>query len=81
MASSRLKTGEIVLREWQRQTGLRETHLPVTSLEALFELCLEVASPELIDRIVLRGYDAEDNLRRISFEFQSITITSQRKDE
>ncbi len=55
--------------------------MPFASLEALFELCLEVASPELIERIVLRGYDAEDNLRRISFEFQSITITSQRKDE
>ena len=76
-----LKTGEVVLREWNRQMGLRETVIPFSTLDELFALCLSATSPELIDRVVLRGADARQHPRTVVFEFQSITVTSQDKGE
>ncbi|MGQ0603761.1 MAG: hypothetical protein ACT4QE_18935 [Anaerolineales bacterium] len=81
MAHPQLQAGEIVLREWNRQTGLSETVLPFSTLDELFTLCLSVAAPEMLDRIVLRGIDHEHAPRTVAFEFQSITITSQRNGE
>ena len=102
MTQPHLQAGEIVLREWHRQTGLSETVLPFSTLGELFALCLSVAAPEMLDRIVLRGVDREHAphsgerearsasppqaslahaSRGVAFEFQSITITSQRNGE
>jgi len=42
---------------------------------------LSIRDPEIIDRIVIEGHDSHAQRRVIAFEFQSITISSQKLSE
>ncbi|MBL8055980.1 MAG: hypothetical protein JNK29_04745 [Anaerolineales bacterium] len=75
MTNSQVTAGSIILRQWDRAYGLRETAEPFTSLNELYAHCLAVDAPEVIDRIIIQGHDAAGQLRVVTFVFQSITIT------
>lgn len=76
MPASHVTAGTIVLRQWDRAHGLRETSQAFSSLDELYAQCLAVDAPEVIDRIIIRGLDADGHLRVVTFVFQSITISS-----
>lgn len=80
MPSSHVTDGTIVLRQWDRTQGLLETPQDFHSLDELYALCLAVDAPNVIDRIVIRGRDAEDRPRVITFVFQSITVSPRLSD-
>lgn len=68
--------GAIVRREWAREHGLREQAHTFHSLDELYALCLATDAPQVIDRIVIQGIDANNAPRVITFVFQSITVSS-----
>lgn len=70
-----VEQGHIVFRIWDDTEGLSETTQPFTSLDELFQLCLEAADPLLVDRVIIQGADAEGNPRKLTLVFQSITIS------
>jgi hypothetical protein len=69
--------GELIMRAWDRTSGLSETSARFASLAELFAVCLAAGEPQLIDRIVIRGQDAQDQPRVLTFVFQSITVSAQ----
>ena len=73
----RVIEGELILRAWDRTTGLSETSTTFSSLEQLYAFCLSAEQPQLIDRIIIRGEDDLDQPRVLTFVFQSITLSSQ----
>ena len=73
----RVLEGELILRAWDRNAGLRETSASFSSLDELYAYCLSTSEPQLIDRIVIRGQDEQDQPRVLTFVFQSITVSSQ----
>jgi hypothetical protein len=68
-------TGTIVLRNWTRTSGLKERPQTFSTLDELYALCLGVESPDMIDRIIIQGRDAEGAPRVLTFVFQSITVS------
>ncbi len=70
--------GTIVLRDWNKQMGLRESEQPFSTLDELFALCLGVSDPMLVDRVVLRGTGEDGEMRTLVFTFQSITGAEER---
>jgi hypothetical protein len=72
----RVVEGQLILRAWDRSSGLSETSAPFASLDELYAYCLSASNPQLVDRIVIRGQDAKDQPRVLTFVFQSITVTS-----
>lgn len=81
MSSPQVTNGTIIFRQWNRTSGLSETAQSFRSLDELYALCLSIKDPEIIDRIVIEGQDAQTQRRVIAFEFQSITISSQKLSE
>jgi hypothetical protein len=81
MPSPQVTNGTIIFRQWDRASGLTETTQTFTSLDELYALCLSIKDPEIIDRIVIEGQDGQMLKRVIAFEFQSITISSQKPSE
>lgn len=81
MTQPQVTRGTIILRQWDRYTGLNETSQTFSSLDELYTLCLSIKDPEIIDRIVIEGQDGQAQRRVIAFEFQSITISSQKLSE
>lgn len=81
MPSPQVTNGIIIFRQWDRASGLTETTQTFTSLDELYALCLSIKDPEIIDRIVIEGLDGQMLKRVIAFEFQSITISSQKTSE
>jgi hypothetical protein len=79
MPASHVTAGTIVLRQWDRAHGLRETPRAFSSLDELYALCLTVDAPEVIDRIIIDGRDADDSPRVLTFVFQSITVSPRRE--
>ena len=69
--------GELVLRAWDRTTGLSETISSFSSLDELYAYCISTEQPQLIDRIVIRGQDEHYQPRVLTFVFQSITVSPQ----
>ena len=65
----------LIRRRWDRDTGLVETLAPFSSLEELYALCLATTNPALIDRIIIRGRNAQGAPQTLTFNFQSITVT------
>ncbi len=74
MAADALK-GTIVLRNWTRTSGLKERPRTFSTLDELYGLCLAVESPDMIDRLIIQGHDAEGEPRVLTFVFQSITVS------
>lgn len=68
--------GKIVLRQWNRTAGLTETPQAFHSLDELYDACIATTDPQLIDRIIISGEDAQGQPRVLTFVFQSITVTS-----
>ena len=65
----------LIRRRWDRDSGLVETSAPFGSLEELYAMCLATTNPALIDRIIIRGRNAEGAPQTLTFNFQSITVT------
>lgn len=78
MMASQVLSGILVFRQWDRARGLQETVQPFHSLDELFALCLAADAPDMIDRIVIQGLDADDAPRVLTFVFQSITVSPRR---
>jgi hypothetical protein len=76
--SAKVLEGKIILRQWNRSAGLTETPQAFQSLDALYEACIATTDPQLIDRIIITGEDANGQPRVLTFIFQSITVTSQK---
>ena len=69
---------KLVTRRWDQQSGLTETERVVpTTLDALFTASLNITGPNLIDRLVIRGRDANGKERTLTFVFQSVTVDPQ----
>lgn len=68
---------KLVTRRWDRQSGLTETEHVFPTLDALFNACVNVTSPELIDRLTIRGRDSNGRERTLNFVFQSVTVDPQ----
>lgn len=75
--SEHLHEVKLVTRRWDRQSGLTETVHVFPTLDALFTACLKVTGPDLIDRLTIRGRDANGKERTLDFVFQSVTVDPQ----
>ncbi len=73
--SVKVEKGKIIFRQWDNIVGLQETEVPFRSVEDLFELCLEVSDPRMVERVVIEGEDDRGKPHVITFVFQSLTIT------
>jgi hypothetical protein len=69
----------MIRRRWDKAVGLIETPEAFASLEELYTLCLATTDPALIDRIIIRGRNAEGTPQIVTFIFQSITVTPSAK--
>ena len=67
----------LVTRRWDKQSGLTEAEHVFPTLDALFSACLNVTGPDLIDRLTIRGRDANGKERTLNFVFQSVTVDPQ----
>ncbi len=63
----------VVLRALTPRPGVEETTVEVNSLEELFDYCLSLKEPRLLERLVLAGRDEGGRARAVTFIFQSIT--------
>lgn len=63
----------IVLRQLSPRRGMDETRVEINSLEELYDYCLSLKEPRLLERIVLAGRDEGGRARSLTFIFQSIT--------
>ena len=63
----------VVLRQLSPRPGVEETSVEVSSLEELFDYCLSLREPRLLERLVLAGRDAGGTGRALTFIFQSVT--------
>ena len=63
----------VVLRQLGPRLGVAETSVEVGSLEELYDYCLGLKEPRLLERLVLAGRDAGGRPRALTFIFQSIT--------
>ena len=66
----------LVLRRWDKDTGLTERTQVYPTLAALYSACLNVDDTDLIDRIIIRGLDAGGKERVVTFVFQSVTVSA-----
>jgi hypothetical protein len=75
---ARVTEGTIVLRQWDR-AGLTETPRAFNTLDELYALCLNTADPAVVDRIIIHGHDEHGQPHVLTFVFQSITVTPQKR--
>jgi hypothetical protein len=66
----------LVLRRWDKESGLTEHEQVYPTLDALYSACLNAQDTDLIDRIIIRGQDDKGAERVVTFVFQSVTVTS-----
>ena len=64
-----------MVREFEAGTGLAERGAEFGSLEELYQACLALSAPQLVDRIVIRGQDERGHDRTLTFVFQSLTVS------
>lgn len=74
---ARVRNGKVIFRRWDKHTGLDETEMAFSSLNDLFELCLQTNDPLLVDRVVIEGQDEEGTVRIVTLVFQSVTVTDE----
>jgi len=48
-------SGQLVVRQFDQGTGLAEHSTAFTSLAELYQYCLAINAPQLVDRIVISG--------------------------
>jgi hypothetical protein len=63
----------LILRQLSPERGVAETNLPIKSLEELYDFCLTMKEPRLLERIIIAGEDARGRKRLLTFTFQSIS--------
>jgi hypothetical protein len=68
----------LVIRRWDPKVGLSEHTRAYPDLESLYDACLKVEAPDLIERITIRGWDESGQERTLTLAFQSVTIHSRR---
>jgi hypothetical protein len=76
---AKVRNGMVIFRRWDRHSGLDETSTPFSTLDNLFELCLQANDPLLVDRVTIEGDDAEGTPRVVTLVFQSVTVSDSRK--
>ncbi len=64
-----------MVRQFEQGTGLEERGTEFGSLEELYQACLALSAPQLVDRIVIRGEDERGQDRTLTFVFQSMMVT------
>lgn len=65
----------LVLRRWDKDSGLTEHTRVYPSLEALYSACLNMGDADLVDRLIIRGSDGAGKERVVTFVFQSVTVS------
>lgn len=68
----------LVIRRWDPKAGLSEHAHAYPDLESLYDACLKIEPPDLVERIVIRGRDESGQERTLTLAFQSVTIHSRR---
>jgi hypothetical protein len=68
-----MQTCDLIMRQHTPGAGVVETTVPVASLEELFTYCITKADPQIVERLMLVGQDAEGRPRLLTFTFQSVT--------
>ncbi|MBI5958061.1 MAG: hypothetical protein HY866_04965 [Chloroflexi bacterium] len=76
-----VKQGKVIFRRWNKQFGLDETATSFSSLEELFELCLQTNDPMLVDRVTIEGTDENNTPRIVTLSFQSVTVPESGKPD
>ncbi|MCD4685097.1 MAG: hypothetical protein K8S97_04075 [Anaerolineae bacterium] len=74
---AQIHNGKVIFRRWDKHAGLNETETTFSSLEDLFELCLQTNDPLLVDRVVIEGVDEHGAVRIVTLVFQSVTVTDE----
>lgn len=69
--------GTVIFRRWDRHSGLDETTASFSTLEDLFELCLQANDPLLVDRVTIQGRDHSGTPRTVTLVFQSVTVSDE----
>jgi hypothetical protein len=72
---AKVKNGRVIFRRWDKHAGLDETSTPFSTLDDLFELCLQANDPLLVDRVTIEGKDATGTPRTVTLVFQSVTVS------
>lgn len=67
-----IQEGDLILRAWD-EGGYSESTHQFATLQELFDLCLQVEDPKLIDRILIHGVSDAGKKHSLAFKFQSIT--------
>lgn len=73
--SAKVKNGRVIFRRWDKHAGLDETLMPFSTLDDLFELCLQANDPLLVDRVTIEGEDTAGHPRTVTLVFQSVTVS------
>ncbi len=74
----KVQAGRVIFRYWDRATGLNEIQHTFSSLDHLFDLCLQTEDPLLVDRVIIEGHDADGEHRVVTLTFQSVTMAEDR---
>ncbi len=72
--SERVNKIVLVIRRWDPKLGLTEHAQVYPDLESLYDACLKVEPPDLVERIVIRGRDESGQERTLTLSFQSVTV-------
>lgn len=72
--TSSVKQGTIVFRHYRNRSGVDEVTESFSSLNELFELCLQSENPKLVDRVHIEGIAGDGNKHTLTLVFQSVTL-------
>lgn len=78
---AKVEHGRVVFRRWDRHSGLDETATSFSTLEDLFDLCLQTNDPLLVDRVTIEGVDEQGAARVVTLVFQSVTVSDSGKSD
>ncbi len=78
--AAKVEKGTVIFRRWDRHGGLDETPTIFSSLDDLFELCLQANDPMLVDRVTIEGKDSLGMPRTVTLVFQSVTVSGRNND-
>ncbi len=74
MMNDRVTEILLVLRRWDPKAGLSEHAIAYPDLESLYEACLKIEPPDVVERILIRGLDESGHERTLTLAFQSVTV-------
>jgi hypothetical protein len=66
---AKVQNGRVIFRRWDRHSGLDETSTLFSTLDDLFELCLQANDPLLVDRVTIEGLDSAGTPRTVTLVF------------